>query len=324
MDKIINSRCSCDIGLRWKKLPMVMLEPCEHILHQKCINNIKDSKCPFCDTTIKSISSFEKIKRNKNKNALSYQKYVDMISVTYFDDMSTVNYGLLLLPNAIDSIGIMSTIPFLPSLTDNSGQYLARDLLCLINAKIIVNGMQNYKKNNKNEPKVYIANHTTHIDIAVMKTLFDCGFLTSSYIKESLFGRLIFNTCPLLVIKRGSSINTVEQMKKFVENNGSICLFPEGTILHPETLGRFRSGAFYIGYPICPVVIRYDPPIFDFNIDVFMQKIMSTENITIYVDILPEEKPPFDDNRIEEIRKKMAKVGNLGLSRVSNRDDKDK
>ena len=44
--------------------------------------------------------------------------------------------------------------------------------------------------------------------------------------------------------------------------------------------------------------------------------------IIVDVHILDMEYPPFNDEKIKNIREKMAKVGNFKLSRVSNRDVK--
>ena len=71
---------------------------------------------------------------------------------------------------------------------------------------------------------------------------------------------------PLLIIKRGKNANTVKKMKNYVRKHGSICLFPEGIITHPDTIIQFRTGAFNIGEPILPVVIKYNPAIFDDDI----------------------------------------------------------
>ena len=91
-------------------------------------------------------------------------------------------------------------------------------------------------------------------------------------------------------------------------------------IVHPETLARFRTGAFHVNEPILPVVINYKPYVSDSSISDFLQKLASQNIINITVNILQPEHPPYGDEKIESIRRKMAKKGNMALSRVSNRD----
>jgi hypothetical protein len=50
-----------------------------------------------------------------------------------------------------------------------------------------------------------------------------------------------------------------------------------------------------------------------------VQKILSADELCIEVFVLPLEYPPFDDAKIEIIRKKMGKTGDMALSRVSNK-----
>lgn len=317
-DKLLNSKCICGGGLIWKRYNQVMLEPCEHIIHCKCLNSQKNKTiCPICKTSIVGSNTIAQLrsKLNQKYSKELYQKYVDMVSMANFDNIYDSKKNIF---NMIDAIGITSSFPFLSGYDD--GRKLCREVLSLMNSKLIVSGM-NYI--NANSEKIFISNHTSYIDFAVIFYLFECGFLASSIIRDILFGRQIMNIVPLLIIERGKDKNTVEKMREYVKNNGSICLFPEGMITHPDTIIRFRTGAFYIGYPIHPVVIRYDPVIYDTDISKIIEKICSEPNLTIYVDVLPAEYPPFDTKKIEQIRIKMARIGNLSLSRVSNKDIKD-
>lgn len=326
---IINSRCFCNKGLIWIKSDFITLIGCDHILHKKCYDEFVEKKvknnntnCPICNSKIKSVKTFEQIKKlstssNIEVNKSYYQRYIDTISISNFDNYSKVNKDVMA-TNIIDFMGLLSSVPFIKG--REKAKKMCDELLCLLNAKVVVNGMQNI---NNNKPHVLIANHTTYLDFLVIFYLFQCGFLSSSYIKETWYGRLILDMVPLMIIERGKDFNTVEGMKKYVEKYGSICLFPEGMITHPDTLIQFRTGAFNIGYPINPVVIRYEPVIYDNDMNIFVQKLLSSKDITIYVDVLPEQTPPFSDKKIERIRTLMAKTGNFALSRVSNKDIKD-
>ena len=316
-DKSLNAKCVCGSGLIWKKYSQIMLEPCEHIIHCKCLNSQRDkTKCPICKDNITSFHTFKDLQQKKGSTKEYYQKYTDMVSMRNFDDLYDNGRNYF---NMIDVLGIVSRFPFLSGHDDGADG--CRDLLSLMNSKIIVKGLDNI---NRKEPRVFIANHTSYLDFPVIFYLLRCGFLASSVIKDMWVGKQIMNIVPLLIIERGKNgKNTVEKMREYVKETGSICLFPEGMISNPDTLLRFRTGAFFVGFPIYPVVIRYDPIIYDTNMNNFVSKLSGVKNFTVYVDILEAERPPFSPERIEEIRHKMAKAGNFALSRVSNRDIKD-
>ncbi len=123
------------------------------------------------------------------------------------------------------------------------------------------------------------------------------------------------------MVNRGKSKNTVGKITKFMdENKKSVCLFPEGFLTHPKTIGRFRTGAFNTGYPVQPLIIRYNPVLNDDNPVFLFAKIFSQKKIEVNVQVLDLEYPPFDKEKIENIRHKMGRAGNMALSRVSNRD----
>ncbi len=90
-----------------------------------------------------------------------------------------------------------------------------------------------------------------------------------------------------------------------------------------NTLMRFRTGAFHTGAYICPVVIKYKNFVYDDDIKTAIFKIISQNEIPVDVYINDLETPPFTDENIEQVRDKMAKVGNLQKSRVSNRHIKE-
>lgn len=314
-DKIINSRCVCDQGLGWINDQLIMLEPCEHIFHRKCINFLK---CPICNSNIDNIYTEKQVKQKIHGNSKYYQKYVDMVCMKNTDKLCKKNFAQFTanLPAIMD---IISRMPFCRGFDD--GYKLCETVFSLAKVKLTVIGKNNiiHGKN-----MVIIANHTSIMDFMVMFHVFKCGFLASSSIKDTWLGKLVADIIPILFIDRGKDENTVDRMKKYVEKNGSLCIFPEGIIVHPETLARFRTGAFHVDKPILPVVINYKPYVSDSSISDFLQKLASQSIIDITINILPPEYPPFSGDKIESIRKKMAKKGNMALSRISNRDVVDK
>jgi hypothetical protein len=56
------------------------------------------------------------------------------------------------------------------------------------------------------------------------------------------------------------------------------------------------------------------------NTLVYLNNLINEDKITITFKILDMEYPPFNEEKIEQIRMKMAHSSNLVLSRVSNRD----
>lgn len=317
--KILNAICYCKKSLISKPVELLMAQPCEHIFHKSCYLNDKLKTCPLCSADITHVFTSRQLKKYlKTHNDFSmYQKYADMVSMKNFDNFYNRPHGGKVM-NVIDGVGIAAGFPFYSGVSD--GMKICKDILCLMNSKLIVKGLKNI---DTTKPRVYIANHTTYFDFVVIFYLLKCGFLSSATIKETWIGRQLMNIIKLLIIERGKSANTVDRMREYVKETGSICLFPEGMITHPDTIIRFRTGAFHIGYPIYPIVLRFDPIVYDNDIGKFMGKLITQPDLKIYVDILPVENPPFTPERIEEIRYSMAKTGNFAISRVSNKDVKD-
>jgi 1-acyl-sn-glycerol-3-phosphate acyltransferase len=316
-DKALNSKCpGCNIGLNWVNKKLIMLEPCEHMYHKSCYT--ENSPCVLCKTTVTKTYTRTQLAELKTINKNYYQKYIDVTAIENFNYMSKYNKKrfLIQLPHLVT---LLTSIPFYSGF--ESGHKLCKQLMNLMKIKIIVEGSKNIKPGNK----VIIANHTIDIDFLPIFYIFKCGFLSSSVIYESFIGQHASKIIPLAIINRkNKNQNTVDKLKKYVEKFGSICLFPEGLMCHPDTLIQFRSGAFNIGYPICPVVLSYEPIVNDSNMGELLKKVLSQQEIIIKVKILEQEYPPFTPEKIEEIRHKIAKANNLALSRVSNRDIIDK
>jgi 1-acyl-sn-glycerol-3-phosphate acyltransferase len=310
-NKIINCKCSCNKVMIWGSDAIIVLEGCEHIVHRKCL--IDKKKCPICNVEINKYYNERELYKLKNTSYNFYQKYVDLISLKNSSHLSEKNLNKMF-TNIPTFVNILSKI--MTSKGFDKGKEIAEDLLSILNTKLIVHGEENISK----DRKIIIANHTSIIDSAVISYLFSCGFLSSVTILQSTFGTTIINLIPLLLLNRSKKEKTVDRINKYVKDVESLCLFPEGVLTHPDTIIQFRTGAFYAGHPIQPVVIKYDTVVYDVSLDTTLQKLLSLNNLTIQVYILPLEYPPFNTQKIEEIRSKMAKIGNMALSRVSNKD----
>lgn len=318
-NKILNSKCFCDVGLPWKTARVVMAYPCEHMYHDSCydkyvrINN-KDNKnctvCPICKTSITRIF-------NLLDDDLHPQRFADMLSMTYYSDMSD-NTTVGFLDSFFDLVTALTKLPFLNNYND--GKHLCERVLAFNNLTLKVYGMEKMKLE---KHKVIISNHVTYFELLILYYLFDTGFLASSIVGQSSIIQHAKKIVKILTFERGKSVNIVDKMREFVEENGSICLFPEGIMSHPDTLTRFRTGAFHIGKPVYGVSIRYPEIISDSRINSVLYKLGAKKNITIDVHILGPYYPPFTEINIENIRADMARCGKMILSRVSNRDIKD-
>jgi 1-acyl-sn-glycerol-3-phosphate acyltransferase len=306
-DKIINSRCICRKGLTWVNKKVIMLMPCEHMIHERCFK--KKKICPFCDVNVETTVSLDDFKNDNNL----YQQCIDIMSATNFDKLSSITYYRLIY-NSPNIISLLSRLMYMRNASNLKS--ITNDILQRNNIRVIVDGLDKIKHGKK----VFISNHTSTLDTFAIYNSIDTGFLCSSSIRDSFLSENILNILPLLYVNRGSRENTVERMKEYVEKNGSICLFPEGALTPPNTIIRFRTGAFNIGYPIYPIVLKYSKCISDMSHINCLLKIGSCTGETIHLSVLDPVYPPFDNEKIENIRKNMATHGSFVMSRVSNRD----
>ena len=309
-DKHINSYCVCKEQLYWKKGEVIMLNPCEHLVHTNCYFKNKLSCCPYCHNCIDSITKLHDYK----KNPKAFQKCVDILSVTNVDDMVEISYDNALI-NMPEILGIISKGALNTGM--QTGWEITRDFLKGANVKIKVSGLEKIKPG----PKVYIANHQLHLDFVCLLYILKTGFAASSFINENPFTKKLLDIIPVFVINTNSnkSENAVDGMRKYVEKYGSICLFPEGMLSHPATLTRFRSGAFHIGYPVYPIVLKYKNYLSDTSFLNFFLKGVSDLSEHVELIVMDPFYPPFNDEKIELVRFAMAEQGGLLLSRVSNK-----
>ncbi len=321
---IVNYYCICKKKY-FQEDKICFLLPCSHMFHTNCIQN--KTHCPICNEKIKKFLTEEKI--FSNKKYFMYQNDIYSVKINNF---GYINYTIL-------PVGLLNFSSFInKTLLINTKNEIINNLellLKIINAKInIINNTSTngfYLKNdgivfNKKTPNtkiIIISNHSSFLDTFILYYIFRCGFVASEFMLSTSFGRLIVYITKLLVFKRGVDTNMVEKIKEYLEEQKQIVIFPEGLMKdNNNSLLRFRTGAFYTGADICPIVIKYRNYVHDVDMLQSLFKLVTQPEIIVDVHILDMEYPPFNDDRIENIRKKMAKIGNLKLSRVSNRDVK--
>lgn len=313
--KILNSRCICKGGLPWKNDIVIMLSPCEHLLHSTCyIYFLKKNRigiiCPFCKL---KVNNFYTKKDYKNK-LITQQQYVDILSMSNYDKGTYFLSSFI--ENLIHLSSLLSFVSFATLITDIDRIKFCESFFSLINAKITINGFDKIK----DKYKIFISKHISYLDVFVIYYVVKSGFVASSSVKQSLLGKQLLSLIPCLTIDRGASNNNVKRIQDYVIKNESLCIFPEGMLCNPRTIAEFRTGAFVANFPIYPIVIRYEPCTSDGDLGTYILKMASQLCTNIYVDILGPYYPPFSNDKIESIRNDMAIYGNMMLSRVSNRD----
>lgn len=318
MDNIDNTiSCKCGCGEFIGDFDMMTLIPCSHLMHVKCKNLLKNRSCPICKKYVTQVITFQTLVRQIHQgNKKYYQNYVDMLSVSHKYPQGTPNFFRLAYrsPFLLESLIRLSNIN-----SRHQMNSLIKLLIDTCGIKIKIIGDHNYYKGKK----VLICNHSTYLDPIPIYKVFKCGFLGSAIVNHIWPINKSLDQLPILIVNRGKNENTVDRMKKWIETNGDLCLFPEGMITHPKTLSTFRRGAFHVGYPIQPIVMTYDPYIYDPDFTNFGTKILSQGQINVTIRILPIQYPPFTNDHIIHIRDMMAKAGDFGLSRISNRSLKD-
>lgn len=354
---IVNYVCFCNKSfLAGEKLLYVL--PCCHIIHENCFNNyiLKHQykklfyspnpnlnsnlnskskkcfddflKCPFCHNEITTVLTEYKINSKKK-----YHQYKIDIKSVKLDNSASINYMILPL-SIVKFTSFMNKLIIANSEQDllNTIEYVFTSFNFKIN--IIDNTKQNpiNVKNNKitwknkkdNESKiVIISNHSHYVDSIIIYYLFRCGFVSSDFINKTDIGKIIATKLKLLIFKRGVDTNMVEKIKEYLQEQKKIAIFPEGAFANNETMIRFRTGAFYVGENICPVIIKYDKVIYDDDFGQMLYKIITQHEIVANVYVNDFFYPPFNPQKIEQVREHMIKVGGFGNSRVSNKSIKE-
>jgi len=116
------------------------------------------------------------------------------------------------------------------------------------------------------KPAILIANHQSHIDIALVLMLHPKLLeLTNDRVQGStLYGPLV-KMAEFYAVSDGME-SLAKKLKKNIEDGYSVLIFPEGTRSPDTRVQRFHQGAFYLarelGIDILPVIIHGSGPIF--------------------------------------------------------------
>ena len=167
------------------------------------------------------------------------------------------------------AIPILIMFPFLIAsiLTESGYPYFFK--MARIWAKFILFGMGFHYKTEKNQEVdpnksyMFVANHTSMIDIMLMLAILNKPFVfvgKKELSKIPLFGFFYKRTCILVDRSSSKSKHRVFERAQHPINQGlSICIFPEGGVPDDESilLDSFKDGAFRLAIehqlPIVPI-----------------------------------------------------------------------
>ena len=354
---IVNYSCFCSKPF-YASDKILYILPCCHMTHEQCFNdyilkfeydklinnkNVNTNfcvnnktnnsssnclKCPFCNNNITTVLNEFKINSKKKYN----QYKIDIKSVR-IDNSASINYMILPLSlvkftSIINKLIIANSIEDLLNWAEHIFTSLNFKINIIDNTKnnpiAIKNNKISWKNKKDNESKlIIISNHSHYMDSFIIFYLFRCGFISGDFINQTDIGKIIASKLKLLIFKRGVDTNMVTKIKEYLNEHKKIAIYPEGAFANNETIIRFRTGAFYVGENICPVVIKYNKIIYDDDFKQFLFKLITQNEIVVNIYINDFFYPPFDEQKIESIRNYMADVGKLEKSRVSNKNLKD-
>jgi 1-acyl-sn-glycerol-3-phosphate acyltransferase len=134
----------------------------------------------------------------------------------------------------------------------------ARNLARLCGVRVHVRGLENLECG----PYVFISNHQSHFDIAIL-----LGYLPGQnrfaakkeLFKEPVLG-MVMRTMGMIPIDRNDPASAIERLKRLKGDGHSMIIFPEGTRSEGDQLLPFKKGPFVAaiqsGLPVVPVACK--------------------------------------------------------------------
>lgn len=321
----MNKVCQiCKIYLIPKSSEIIFALPCEHMYHIKCLNdhfkksklNNMQFKCVIDDKQILHIVDKFDIYKNSNLKQLEY----DLSSLSCDHQCSYDAFNLF-----VRSGYIMQYMYDMMKANDSYEKRLyIQKIMDTCNIKI--NIINHHKLLPNTEKKIYICNHVRgDIDSAILFMMLEkgTGFVGSKRIQKNKVLKDLLKGVPIITFNRNSknksSKSVVQKMMNFMKDNNSLVIYPEGTTTGDHTLlNKFRTGAFVLGYPIQPLYLKYSLSC-DYDNAVYSTLSMLTKNEEVLLNVMDPFYPPFDKEKIENIRKYMAEANDAHLSRVTDR-----
>jgi 1-acyl-sn-glycerol-3-phosphate acyltransferase len=312
-----------------------MHSKCGHFIHinNKCLN----PKCEICEAYCGPILLTELLSSKT-------QHYINALSLIRIKPVFTWYERLNGLWRIIKSIPIFIGLYwrlYFGQINIDYLQWLNNYLINLLNINVMSDNNSVKKLNDNSYRRIIISNHTNYHDLPIVASLLYknnvFGFVAAPTINTNPFGRAITKIIPHVMIENKTTDKMSKYDKKYVSlnyssNSGSnynkiknyfneypheskLIICPEGMLSHHLTISKFRSTAFNLGYPVQPVIIKYNQPIYDLiGFDIFCYP-----KIDVEVKVLDPIETDGTPESIELIRKKMAEEGDLLLSDVINK-----
>lgn len=133
-------------------------------------------------------------------------------------------------------------------------------LLFFVKAKIVVKGLNKVPQHQR---FLLVCNHRSNYDPMVLAHVlkkYDLAFITKkSNLKIPFFGRFLLGAA-YYPVDRDDKTQSLEMFRRaenlITSNNGSMCIFPEGTRQQDNVLIDFHEGVFNIAlHTKCPIVV---------------------------------------------------------------------
>ena len=115
-------------------------------------------------------------------------------------------------------------------------------------------------------PVVVVANHPSLVDVTALVAGLGpmCFVVKPSLMGNPLFGPLLRFTGQIAQDRQTGADGVVQKAVMRLRDGHDVLMFPEGTRSAPDSMHRFRLGAFEIariaGVPVVPVHVHVDPP----------------------------------------------------------------
>ena len=116
-------------------------------------------------------------------------------------------------------------------------------------------------------PVLFVANHVSWLDIGVLDTIIDAGFIGKDELRRwPVLGFLIARGGTVFIKRggNGAAANATSEMTARLARGDRVAVFPEGTTTPGDDVRNFHPRLFEAArtadVPIQPVAIRYDSP----------------------------------------------------------------
>ena len=135
-------------------------------------------------------------------------------------------------------------------------------VLWVVGVKLNTKGLENV---NFSQPSIFVCNHQSFIDIAVMMTVASCDlyFVAKHELRKVPFLGWYMKAVGMIFVKRGSSSEAQKSLVKagdLIRKGKCVILFPEGTRSKDGKIGKFKKGAFHLaleaGVDIVPIAMQ--------------------------------------------------------------------